>query len=138
MKQLAEQIGTSESAIHRYESGWDRFEVQTLRRLAEALEATLEIRLEKRPESDDPRDACELARRIAPLFWDVDLQPQHLRDNPDWVLRRVLEYGDLDQNRWVRSFFGDDAVASAALHRSMSPRVRRYWEVVLQGKEGPA
>jgi len=134
LKQLAARIGTSESAVHRYESGWDRFEIRTLRRLAEALDATLEIRLEKRSDADDPRDARDLSRRLAPLFWDVDLQPHHLRDNPDWVLRRVLEFGDLDQNRWVRRYFGDDAIARAAQHRSMSPRVRRFWEVVLQGK----
>jgi transcriptional regulator with XRE-family HTH domain len=135
LKQLAVKVGTSESAIHRYESGWDRFEIRTLRRLAEALDATLEIRLEKRSDADDPRDARDLTRGIAPLFWDVDLQPHHLRDNPDWVLRRVLEFGDLDQNRWVRRYFGDDAIARAAQHRSLSPRVRRFWEVVLQGKE---
>lgn len=134
LKQLATKIGTSESAMHRYESGWDRFELRTLRRLAEALDATLEIRLEKRPDTDDPRNARDLTRRIAPLFWDVDLQPHHLRDNPDWVLRRVLEFGDLDQNRWVRRYFGDDAIARAAQHRSMSPRVRRFWEVVLPAK----
>ncbi len=134
LKQLAVKVGTSESAMHRYESGWDRFEIRTLRRLAEALDATLEIRLEKRSDADDPRDARDLARGIASLFWDVDLQPHHLRDNSDWVLRRVLEFGDLDQNRWVRRYFGDDAIARAAQHRSMNPRVGRFWEVVLQAK----
>ena len=134
LKQLADKIGTSESAIHRYESGWDRFEIRTLRRLAEALDATLEIRLAERSDADDPRDARDLARRIAPLFWDVDLQPHHLRDNADWVLRRVLEFGGVDQNRWVRRYFGDAAIARAVQHRSMSPRVRRFWEVVLQRK----
>ena len=57
---------------------------------------------------------------------------RHLVDNPQWVLRRVLEYGDLQQNRLARRYLGDEAVAEAARHRSLNPRVRRSWEVVLQ------
>jgi transcriptional regulator with XRE-family HTH domain len=134
LKQLADQVGTSESAIHRYESGWDRFEVRTLRRLAEALDAQLEIRLEPRVGVDDPRDGRDLVDRIASLFWDVELEERHLAENPQWVLRRVLEFGGLEQNRWVRRHFGDEAVALAARHRSMNPRVSRFWELVLQEK----
>jgi len=130
-------LGTSESAIHRYESGWDRFELRTLRRLARALDADLEIRLTPRQAVEPPADSGEMAARFAPLFWDVDLVAQHLLDHPQWVLRRVLQYGDLQQNRLARRFFGDEAVAEAAHHRSLDPRVRRYWEVVLQqGKVG--
>ena len=132
LRQLADLVGTSESAIHRYESGWDRFEVRTLRRLAEALDAQLEICLEPRADGDDPRDARALVERIAVLFWDVELEPRHLAENPQWVLRRVLEFGDLQQNRWVRRHFGDEAIAVAARHRSTSPRVRRFWSLVLQ------
>ena len=137
LKKLAEILGTSESAIHRYESGWDRFEIRTLRRLARALDADLEIRLTPRQAVEPLPDPGDLAARFAPLFWDVDLVSQHLLDNPQWVLRRVLECGDLQQNRLARRYFGDDAVAEAAHHRSLSPQVRRFWEVVLQqGKVG--
>ncbi len=134
LKDLAELAGTSASAIHRYESGWDRFELRTLRRLARALDAQLEIRLEARHIRDEARSPEELVSRLAPLFWDVDLAPCHLVDNPQWVLRRVLEFGDLEQNRWARRYFGDEAVAAAARHRSASPRVRRFWEAVLEGE----
>lgn len=137
LKELADTVGTSESAIHRYESGWDQFELRTLRRLARALDADLEIRLTPRQAVEPAPGPVDLAARFAPLFWDVDLVAQHLLKNPQWVLRRVLEYGDLEQNRLARRYFGDEAVAEAARHRSVDPRVRRYWEVVLQqGKVG--
>lgn len=137
LKELSEILGTSESAIHRYESGWDRFELRTLRRLARALDADLEIRLTPRQAREPLPDPGDLAARLAPLFWDVDLVARHLLDNPQWVLRRVLEYGDLQQNRLARRYFGDEAVAEAARHRSLNPRVRRFWDVVLQqGKVG--
>lgn len=135
LNQLAEAAGTSTSAIHRYESGWDRFELRTLRRLARALDAHLEIRLEPRHDDDEPDSLEDLSARLAPLFWDVDLTPRHLVDHPQWVLRRVLEFGDIRQNRWARRFFGDEAVATAARHRGMDPRVRRFWEVVLSAQQ---
>lgn len=135
LSQLAEAAGTSASAIHRYESGWDRFELRTLRRLARALHAHLEIRLEPRHDGNDPDGIEDLSARMAPLFWDVDLTPRHLIEHPQWVLRRVLAFGDIQQNRWARRFFGDEAVAIAARHRGLDPRVRRFWEVVLSAEQ---
>ena len=43
---MATLAQTSVSALHRYESGWDRFELHTLRRLAAALGCRLVISLE--------------------------------------------------------------------------------------------
>ena len=42
-KQLAEQIGTSQSAVARMEAGTYRPRVETLLRLAEALHVTFEV-----------------------------------------------------------------------------------------------
>ena len=49
--QLAKLVGTSHSAISRIESGQHRTRVETLRRLAEALQARLVIRFEPRSTS---------------------------------------------------------------------------------------
>ena len=143
LQELAGYSGSSASAIHRYESGWDRFEVRTLRRLATALGAELEIRLEPGirsadvPEDGEPPTAELVFEAVAPLFWDVDLTLDHVDRHPQWVLRRVLEYGDRDQVRLSRKYFGDDAVRRASQHRSMDARVRRLWDVVL-GDRRPA
>ena len=45
LAQLARHAGTSGPTLHRYENGWDRFELGTLRRISSALGARLEIRL---------------------------------------------------------------------------------------------
>ncbi len=133
LKELAEKIGSSVSAIHRYESGWGRFELRTLQRLAAALDARLDIRLEPlHPESSDGRASpAQLVRTLRSLFWDVELKPEHLDDNPQWVLRRVLRFGDWHAVRQARMHFGDDAVRDAAAHRSMDARTRRLWQVIL-------
>lgn len=136
LKELAGRSGTSPSALHRYESGWDRFELGTLRRLAAALGARLVVTLDPvhRSIAVDKETAQGLTTSLRPLFWDVDLTRDHLEDNPDWVLRRVLQFGDWDQVHRARLYFGDDAVRSAADHRSMDARTRRLWQVIL----GPA
>jgi len=140
LKELAERTGSSASAIHRYESGWGRFEIRTLRRLAAALDARLEIRLDpvERAGEGTPPTVETLHAAIAPLFWDLDLQPDHCTRHPQWVVRRVLHSGDRRQVTLVRRFYGDDAIRRAIDHRSVDPRVRRFWQVVLsrEGAEG--
>lgn len=133
LKELAEKIGSSVSAIHRYESGWGRFELRTLQRLAAALDARLDIRLDPlHPDGSAGRASpAQLVRTLRPLFWDVELKPEHLDENPQWVLRRVLRFGDWQAVRRVRMYFGDDAVREAAAHRSMDVRTRRLWQVIL-------
>lgn len=45
-KQLAERVGTSQSVIARIENpNYDRFTIKTLRKIAKALDANLEISL---------------------------------------------------------------------------------------------
>jgi len=131
LAELARRAGTSTPSLHRYESGWDRFEVATLRKISAALGARLEIRLVPgrgpagRPSPD------RLVRLLAPLFWDRDLTRSDLEDHPGWVLRRVLMYGNRAQTGMARRFYGDDAVREAAAHRSVDARTRNYWSLIL-------
>jgi transcriptional regulator with XRE-family HTH domain len=139
IKELASEVGTSPSAVHRYESGWGSFELRTLARLAAALGARLSISLNPaaRPGADRRLTRGQLVARLRPLFWDVELTRTHLDKNPEWVLRRVLQFGDWDAVHRARLFFGDEAVRRAALHRSMDARTRRFWQVVLGPGEAP-
>ena len=59
---LARLVGTSVPTMHRYESGWDRFELNTLRKIATGLGAALEVRLVPPPEgvSSSRADTQEL------------------------------------------------------------------------------
>jgi transcriptional regulator with XRE-family HTH domain len=133
LQELARRAGTSAPALHRYETGWDRFEIATLRRIAAALGARLEIRLKpedvRRPFTK-PSDR-QLARLLAPLFWDRKLIPADLREYPRWVLGRVLMYGNMDQVRAARRFFGDAAIREAISQRGIDRRTRNYWTIML-------
>ncbi len=120
--------------MHRYESGWDRFEVGTLRRIGAALGAHLEIRLVPNPTLATARQpsAAELLPAIAPLFWDHDLAASDFRDHPRWVLERVLMFGNGAQVAAARAFFGDDAIRETVTHRGVDERTRNFWNVILE------
>lgn len=132
LQQLADKAGTSASALHRYETGWDRFQVATLRRIATALGAHLDVRLiAGNPPTFERPSATSLIEQLSPLFWDKRLTTNDLNSYPLWVLSRVLMFGNADQARAARSFFGDGPIRDAIGQRGMDVRTRAYWNLLL-------
>ena len=134
LSDLAQLANTSAPTMHRYESGWDRFELNTLRKIAAALGAALEVRLIPTPElpsSVEPTPE-EVLTLVAPLFWDHKLQRADLERHRDWVLGRVLMFGSQTQVRAVRRYYGDSAILKAIRRRETDSRTRNYWEVILE------
>ncbi len=134
LSQLARSAGTSAPALHRYEGGWDRFEMTTLRRIASALHARLEVRLvpahgRERPAKRHSRRS--VAKIISPLFWDRDLAEQDLDRYGGWVISRVLVFGNREQVIAVRRYFGERAMIDALQRRDVDARTRNYWKHVL-------
>lgn len=135
LSQVAARSDTSVAAVSRYESGWTRFEVYTLRKLAAALGCEVTVTLTPR-ERPGRTGAADVVARLGRLFWDRDLEVDHLEHNTTWVVERVLEYGDLDDVRMLVGLLGRDGF----LHRVSearfgSVRTRVFWERILE-REG--
>jgi hypothetical protein len=127
-------VGTSGPTLHRYENGWNRFEVETLRRIGAALGARLEIRLI--PAASERAMAQRLSgkklvKMLAPLFWERALRESDLATYAGWVLERVLTAGSMEQVRAARTFLGEEAVRRAAERRGVDRRTRHYWRLIL-------
>ncbi|MBI4536599.1 MAG: helix-turn-helix transcriptional regulator [candidate division NC10 bacterium] len=140
LAELARRAGTSAPALHRYENGWDRFAVGTLRRIASALGARLEIRLVGSMPSesaDRPRSTRSLVKLLAPLFWDRDLTAEDLERHGDWTLRRVLRLGNREQVAAARRHYGDAAIRRVIERRGIDPRTRNYWRQILGDPSTP-
>ena len=134
LAELARRAGTSGPALHRYENGWDRFGVETLRRIATALDARLEIRLVTAGSPAPPAgraSAKALLRQLAPLFWDRDLRETDLSGHAGWVVERVLTSGSRAHVHAARAYFGDEAFRRALKRRGIDPRTRHYWRLML-------
>ena len=137
LAELARRAGTSAPTLHRYENGWDRFELDTLRRIGEALGARLEVRLiAAAPNTFTARrpSTKALVKALRPLFWDRPLRVAELTKFEGWILERVLTSGNHDQVRAARGFYGDDAVRRAVERRGVDSRTRHYWRLMLGGK----
>ena len=138
LAELARRAGTSGPTLHRYENGWDRFEVDTLRRIGAALGARLEIRMVSaagRSAGARRPSRKELVRKLAPLFWDRKLRESDLAEHAGWLLERVLTSGNQGQVLAARAYFGDEAVRRAAKRRGVDPRTRGYWRLILGGED---
>jgi transcriptional regulator with XRE-family HTH domain len=137
LAELAKRAGTSAPTIHRYEGGWDRFELATLRKIGAALGVRAEVRLvgpaEARP-APSPLSPRQVVRTLAALFWDRDLVEEDLHEYPEWVVERVLVFGGRKEVRAVREFFGDSTIRRTLKRRGVDERTRNYWKLIL-GKE---
>ena len=133
---LARRADTSPATLSRYENGWSRFEIYTLKKLAAALGCRVRISLE--PCNGGPVDASRAmaVRRLSRLFWDRDLRASDLDHHPMWVVERVIEYGALADVRTLMALLGRerflDLVGGA---RMQSEKTRQFWIEMLK-KEG--
>ncbi len=68
---------------------------------------------------------------LAPLFWDRDLGDR--ADHPEWIMERVLVFGNRDQVAAARRYFGDEVIRRAVERRGVDARTRNYWRLILAG-----
>jgi len=137
LTQLARRADTSAATLSRYENGWTRFEVYTLRKLATALGCELEVSLvpKRRRRRETPRRS-EVIKTIERLFWDHRLEIEHLEENTLWVVERVLEYGNLEDLASLVGLLGRETfLRLVGEARFSSERTRVFWEQVLS-REG--
>jgi len=133
---LAQRVRTSAATISRYGNGWNRFQVYTLQKLASALGCRLVIALEPlRAVRGSPGKAAAL-KRLRRLFWDKPLRAADLQQYPDWVIRRVLDFGNLADVRALIGLLGRKAfLQRAAGLRFTSKKSERFWASIAE-REG--
>jgi len=138
LSQLARRADTSAATLSRYEKGWSRFEVYTLRKLATALGCRLVVKLEPQEEPSKRVKASEAVERLGRLFWDQELTARHLKEYPLWVVGRVLEYGNLEDVRMLIRVMGRETfLAQVCEARFESEKTRVFWQNILE-REGMA
>jgi transcriptional regulator with XRE-family HTH domain len=132
LAQVARRVNTSPATLSRYENGWTRFEVYTLRKLATALDCRLVVRLDPKMRRRSRPQRSDVVEKLRRLFWDQDLTVRHLEENPIWVVERVLEYGNLeDVHHLVRYMGRDTFLHHVSGARFSSNRSRVFWQQIL-------
>jgi transcriptional regulator with XRE-family HTH domain len=138
LSQLARKVNTSPATLSRYENGWSRFEVSTLRKLATALDCDLVVKLQPRPRWVEQPTAENVVQQVGRLFRDQELDIVHLEERSLSVVEHVLEHGSLGDIRILTAFYGRERLLSLAARATFSSnRTRAFWRQVLE-REGVA
>ncbi len=134
----ASRAGTSAASWSRYESGWSRFEIYTLKKIAGALGCRLTVRFDASGTPATPTGRRSAIGRLRRLFWDRPLKEQDLEEYPLWVLERALEYGAMDDvQRLVRIWGRREFLKKVAQARFQSARTAGLWQGILTAEKIP-
>ncbi|MFC1628696.1 helix-turn-helix domain-containing protein [Gemmatimonadota bacterium] len=140
LKEVAVRAGTSAPAMHRYEGGYEGYSYPTLKKIADALDADLEIRFRPRSHPQSRKGDAKMVvtrkllhEKVRSLFWDRKITVADLDEYPVWVLQRILTEGNLSQVRLVVAYYGLDCVAEAIQGRGVDEKTRGFWECLLEG-----
>lgn len=67
-----------------------------------------------------------------PYFWDVDFDQLSLSETPNFILKRLLDLGDLNALKWTRAQFSDQAISQLVLSsRDLSEKTTNFWSKYL-------
>ena len=67
--------------------------------------------------------SCLIDELSAHLFWDVDKNKLHITENKKFIIQRVLEYGLMNDWRWIQKNYGlEEIVAVAVKIRDLDER----------------
>ena len=67
------------------------------------------------------------------LFWDTDTPKLDIKQDADFIIGRVLDFGNLEEWKAVRDFYGIERIKKAAKrHIFFSPRDANFWAFALK------
>ncbi len=67
------------------------------------------------------------------LFWDADLSKLDIETHQQYIIERVLEYGDNDAARWIFERYRLKVILDVLnSSRALSPKSANFWNLVLK------
>lgn len=135
---LARRADTSAATLSRYEHGWTRFEMGTLRKLASALGCALRVELVPQKQRTSETRSGAGFRKLGRLFWDRKLSAGDLNGYPVWVVERVLDFGELEDVHALIAMMGRSRFLGVVAEAGrISPKTRALWDAILEKEWNP-
>ncbi len=64
------------------------------------------------------------------LFWDVDRSKLDTEKNAEFIIKRILAYGDIDDVRFALTAYGSARMAGVSLRmRGLDKKSRNFWNM---------
>ncbi len=69
------------------------------------------------------------------LFWDTDPKTIDTKKNAQYIIERVLDFGNDKEVRWLWSFY-DKSLLKKVVNKSrcLRPRTKALWQLMLKTK----
>jgi hypothetical protein len=65
---------------------------------------------------------------VSRLFWDVERDSVDVERHRDWIIGRVLDWGNVDALVWLRRTYGDEALKRVATRgRGLARKTCVFW-----------
>ena len=133
LSQMAKRVDTSPAALSRYENGWQRFEIYSLRKIAAALNCRLYVDFVPIHNYKNIQNEAEAWKKMKRLFWDKKINRNDLVNYPEWVIKRVLEYGKMEDVKFIISFLGEKIFFRNLLKvKFSSKKTDIFWQNILK------
>lgn len=76
--------------------------------------------------------AVKLPFYLKKYFWEVDFKELDADKNREYIIRRVLEYGDTEAVQWMLQTFDSRTIKNVLLReKGLSPLSANYWSLIL-------
>lgn len=63
-------------------------------------------------------------------FWEVDLSKLDYKEDAEYIIGRILEYGDISTVRQLLKIYDKDLIKKTLIHcRKFSPRSANFWRL---------
>ena len=65
---------------------------------------------------------------LRPIFWDLDAEKLDLQKNARQIIERILEWGDLEQVRWmIKTYSKEEIIEAVKGSRQLSSKSANFW-----------
>ncbi|HEY4510524.1 MAG TPA: hypothetical protein VJJ73_01675 [Candidatus Paceibacterota bacterium] len=69
------------------------------------------------------------------LFWDVNPENIDARKNAQYIIERVLDFGNDEEVRWLYHFYDKSLLKNVVIKsRSLMPETKNLWTLLLEAK----
>jgi len=69
------------------------------------------------------------------LFWDTDPRKIDVKKNAQYIIERILDFGNDKEVKWLYYFYNKSLLKKvAAKSRSLRPETKNLWALLLKNK----
>lgn len=71
-----------------------------------------------------------LPKNLKKYFWDVDFKKLDFKMNPEFIIARILEYGDIAAAKWLfKNFTAEEIKKNIRKSREVSLKSANFWKL---------